>query len=203
LFHHDKLTHAPLRELFSLPSVVALIISVIGFFAVAGIFFYLEHTSERAINAQNELVSEYQQISRPTWSIGFQYSASHKMQQVLVTEKFRSDRSVDDIKGFYNAQLAMNGWIFLCQKPPGERKSADMILYFQKGPYTAAVEIQNDPARAGYSYSLNLSWGLHRPEADLSTTRERTNCDKILVLTNASVFASLRSARRSGKPFDY
>jgi hypothetical protein len=151
-----------LRKLSS-EGMVAGVIVLVLFGAIVVFLFYIDANSERAIQAQADLETEFHSIPRPSQAVPFDYYASHKMQHALVTEKYRTTLSDQEIREYYDDHLTEHGWKFLKEEPLYDwwRDLGGKTLYYRKGNYTAALEFQGQKADSGYAYSLGLSWGLH------------------------------------------
>ena len=140
-----------------------LAVFLIGFAAIAVGFFYLEADSGKARQAQEDLQLQFQLLRTPEKTAGFEYSASHKMQHALVTEKFRSSLSYQELRDFYGKELRTRGWQFVKEEPlyDWSRDFGGKAAYYKKNDYTATLEYQGGRSDFGYTYALNFSWGLH------------------------------------------
>lgn len=76
---------------------------------------------------------------------------------------FKTDLSPEQIKSYYDRELARLGWKYIGTKPVEafQRYSGGTQNLFCKGETAATLFITaQDEARLGYSYSLALNWGM-------------------------------------------
>lgn len=143
--------------------IAGLLVGVIGILAIAGVFFYLDDSSTEAINAETKLEREFRSIKPLPNTNPFDYLSTHKMHHALVTEKYITNTSFNDISSHYQNELVNHGWKFVKEEPVYDwnRDFGGKILYFRKDDFTAALQFEGDKSDFGYTYAFSVSWGLH------------------------------------------
>jgi hypothetical protein len=144
------------------------IVSVLGSITFAILFMqYLNH-DERVSGAsadvtQNDVEREFQRISPLPLAVPIQHGATHKTHQGVVNTAYKTERSYEAIKAYYDNELTSLGWRLLREVNVryGGNDYGGKELFYCKGNYTAHVQYAGRQEKQfGWIYSLALTWGL-------------------------------------------
>lgn len=146
-----------LGSLLVLGGVLAVVISV-------GYFSKPYAANPQAIEA--ELKIQLQEIRSPEASHFIAQRRTVKEIHSAVSNEYRADLSFDQLKQFYDAELARQGWEF--KKETGvlwdRQNLGGKHLFYCKGEFTADLEYAGKlETEFGWTYSLSLTWGLRDP----------------------------------------
>jgi len=111
---------------------------------------------------QSQLESEFKSIEPLPGAGAFDYAATHKTRQALVTSKYRTNLPYAEMRAHYDSELARHGWVFY-----EEEQMRDWGIDFGgktarycKGGYRANLEYAGGQADYGWDYAFSVSWGL-------------------------------------------
>lgn len=125
-------------------------------FAVLTVFFSLSHTKRIA----NQISDEAQQIpTMPSSSLSFEYNSS-KSHHILKSQTFISDKTVEEVYQFYDAELKKLGWEFIEEKPLliwGQDYGSKCVFYVKDGLSLEISYMGNAPDYSG-DYGIDIYW---------------------------------------------
>ena len=160
-----------LRELllflkaFGAPRLGQVLVGAVCFVGMSAFILYTSSNSAEADRRRVELEQEFKSIRPLPGAEGFDYFSTNKASHALVTEKYQTKATLEEIRAHYQSELAAHGWQFF-----KEEKMYDWwvdfggkSIYFRKGDYVAALEYEGADAGSGYAYALGLSWGMKAP----------------------------------------
>lgn len=156
------------RRVVIIAASVVAIVSVTGSIAFAVLFMqYLNHGQQVATGSadaiQNDVEREFQRISPLPLAVPIQHNATHKTQQGVINTAYKTVRSYESIKAYYNNELSNLDWSFLREANVryGGEDYGGKELFYCKGNYTAHVQYAGrQETQFGWTYSLALTWGL-------------------------------------------
>src|SRR5882762_3504331 len=124
----DRLT-ATLREAFRsinrLPRLVIagiLVVIVLAFLVVAGLFVYLlpydlAMNGPKADAIQKDMENEFKQIAPPSNPLSIRYGSMNKTHQGDVGSDYRSSANYGELRSHYDSELSRCGWKFVKEEP--------------------------------------------------------------------------------------
>ena len=91
------------------------------------------------------------------------HSSSYDPGRALVNAKYSTDSRSEDVFKYYDEQLRQHGWQFYQTKGMKDwgRDLGGKLVDYCKGDYEAELFYAGQKANYGWTYSLDMSWGLH------------------------------------------
>jgi hypothetical protein len=147
---------------FGVPQLASVLVAAVSFVAMTAFLFYMSGGSAEVNERRVELEREFTSIRPLPGAEGFDYLSTNKESHALVTEKYQTKATLEEIRAHYQAELSAHGWQFAKEKKLYDwgRDFGGETIYFRKGDYAAALEYEGDDTASGYTYALSLSWGL-------------------------------------------
>jgi hypothetical protein len=116
----------------------------------------------KAALVQTNLENEFRAIRPLPAATALNYHASHKTQQALVSDTYRTSLAYEDIRKFYDAELAKNGWSFYMEEQMKDwgRDLGGKTARYCKEQYRADLQYGGEKSNYGWDYAFSVSWGL-------------------------------------------
>ena len=115
-----------------------------------------------ADKAQRDIEIEFQQISPLPLAVPFQHNSMRKANGGLVTANYKTERGYEEIKAYYQKELASRGWRFVREetyKYDGQDLGGKQLFYC-KGEHSADLQYAGRlEEEFGWTYSFALLWG--------------------------------------------
>jgi hypothetical protein len=117
----------------------------------------------RAAEAEERLSAELSALNPPPGAVLIRRHASRKPKQALAGESYQSSLNYDQLSEYYDREMARGGWQFVEERPVRDwgRDFGGAAKRYEKGGFTAELVYPGENSDAGYTYGLDLSWGLH------------------------------------------
>ena len=116
----------------------------------------------RAAEMQARLEQEFELIAPPPGARLEGHSASHTASHALVGSTYAEARTYRELREHYDRELAEHGWRFHREKRMTDwgRNFGGKLALYCKGDYAAALHFAGERANYGWTYTVDLSWGL-------------------------------------------
>lgn len=125
---------------------------------------YDERNNGPAANkTQSDIEGEFQRITPLPLAVAVEHISMHKTHQGTVNSAYKTDRSYEDIKAYYDKELANRGWRFVREAllTYDGKDNGGKQLFYCKGNYRADLQSAGrQETEFGWTYSFALSWGL-------------------------------------------
>jgi hypothetical protein len=117
----------------------------------------------RARKTQQLLSAEFARVVPPPRSRLLTQRASHKTSHAFVGGTYSAPLTYLELARYYDEELARNGWRHFCDTPLADwgRDLGGRARDYRKGPLTAELFYGGARSDYGWTYTLDLSWGLH------------------------------------------
>jgi hypothetical protein len=152
----------PTPTSFEVPKLTSVLIPAVSFVAMVAFFFYVSGGSPEVNQKRVELEREFKSIRPMPGAEGSDYLSTNKMSHALVTEKYKTKATLEEIRTYYQAELSAHGWQFVKEKKMYDwwLDFGGKLIYFRKGDYAATLEYEGEEPNPGFTYALSLSWGM-------------------------------------------
>jgi hypothetical protein len=117
----------------------------------------------KAKQERDELEKEMSLIATMPQAIPQSHHSSAKPRQALVGQSYTTRLGYIDIRAYYDRELSRLGWTLNDEGPIRDwgRDFGGKRVEYCKGEYTASLQYAGENADYGWTYALELSWGLH------------------------------------------
>ena len=154
---------------------------LIAFFVGFAVFWIHEFdvNEPKAAQVQAVLENEFRAIHPLPAATPLNYGASHKTQQALVSDTYQTSLTYEDIRQFYDAEVAKNGWAFFMEEQVKDwgRDLGGKEARYCKGEYRATLQYAGKQADYGWDYAFSVSWGLDGVLAKYSEPFHQAGCN--------------------------
>ena len=133
---------------------------VIGFITFT-VYDFAMHGPQAQL-VMRRLEDEFKSVEPLPGATAFNYFATHKTRQALVTSNYKTNLTYKEIRAHYDAELARRGWVFYeedAMRDWGVDFGGKTARYC-KGSYRANLEYAGEQADYGWDYAFSVSWGL-------------------------------------------
>jgi hypothetical protein len=148
---------------FQLVAVCSLLVLVALGILLIVIFHRRLATGSEADASLKTLEKDFTLITPLPGAARLRYESSHKGSLGSVSADYRTAQSYLQIRTHYDDELKKTDWIFVGEKPVKIwwHDYGGKEAFYCKGRYTATLEYAGQSeAEFGWTYNLNLSWGL-------------------------------------------
>jgi len=142
-------------------------IGLIALLAFAGLFVYLPYdqavNGPKAAEIQKDMEGEFKMIEPLPGATQLRYGSMHKTHQGDVGGDYKTDKSYEEIRKYYDRELNNHSWRFVKEEPVKiwRRDYGGKEAFYCKGIYTATLQYSGQEEKdVGWTYSFGLSWGL-------------------------------------------
>jgi hypothetical protein len=143
------------------------IFALVALVALGGLFIVVQHNQRlngpKADESLKTLEKEFILIAPVPNASRLRYESSHKVSLGSVGADYRTDKTYAQIRTHYDNELKKNGWRFVGEEPVKIwwRDYGGKEAFYCKDHYTATLQYAGGSEEEfGWTYNLNLSWGL-------------------------------------------
>jgi hypothetical protein len=162
LFRRDDGRLSPVGFIVLGVIVVSLIpLAFLVAFEVFWIYQFRVNEPKAAI-VEADLEKEFRAIRPLPEAIAIGFNVSHKTNQALASDTYRTSLKYAEIRDFYDQELAKHGWTLYEEeqmKDWGKDLGGKSARYC-KGTYRADLQYAGEGASYGWDYAFSVSWGL-------------------------------------------
>jgi hypothetical protein len=133
---------------------------------LSGCFPYPNNDNPKAIRIESELKDELNSIQQFPNATLKSSNSSHKDKLAAVWSTYITNYKYEDIRKYYDVELAKHGWQFVKEVNDKDwgKDLGGKSAYYRKGEYVLTLQYAGDKANNGWTYGIDLSWGLHQNE---------------------------------------
>lgn len=154
----------------------------VGLIWVVGFISYMAYdfavNGPHAESVQKQLEVEFKSIEPLPGVRAFDYSATHKTRQALVSNSYKTNLPYPEIRIYYDTELAKHGWTFYEEEQVRDwgEDLGGKSAYYCKGEYRAHIQYAGTRANYGWDYAFSMSWGLDSVAEKYSNNFRKVGC---------------------------
>jgi hypothetical protein len=138
------------------------VVILLGFGVLAMPSFVRQFLHAPATQAEAE--ADLNEIAAPSSATVMRHSVINKWTHGTVGNWYRSELTYEQIRAYYDLELAQHGWTFHKQVPLTSwgKDMGESQTFYCKGARSIDIYFTGrEESRLGYRYSLVISWGLY------------------------------------------
>ena len=143
---------------------IVVVLSVMLFLVLVTISIYQQLVdTPKAALVETKLQTEFNSLAVLPSSRAVKPLSSYKAGQAMVGCTYSTDNSYGNIRAYYDAEFAKNGW----QKYKEETvkyKANDYggkVVYYRKGDYVGSLEYSGNNPNLNWTFAIYVSWGIN------------------------------------------
>ena len=143
--------------------VKIVVLSLLLLLCITGCAIFPNNDNPKSISIENELKDELNSIRQLPEATLKSSNSSHKEKLAVVGGAYITKHNYNEIRKYYDVEFANHGWQFINEVNDKEwgKDLGGKSAYYRKGEYVLTLQYAGENANYGWTYGIDLSWGLH------------------------------------------